>query len=165
MKVISFVIEGLERAAEAGCLEWLFSQDADVICLQDTRCSEYSLQDSRFSPKDYFVYHSEHSLDPTRNGVSLYCRTLPKAVIWGVGFDPLDSQGLYIQADYRNVSIVSVLIPTVLNNMQKMSFKLETLSKLGSHLEKIRNKRRGFVLCGGWELTAHQTDKVLPLLN
>ena len=36
MRVISLVIEGLEQAAETGCLEWLFAQDADIICLQDT---------------------------------------------------------------------------------------------------------------------------------
>ena len=36
MRVISLVIEGLEQAANTGCLEWLFAQDADIICLQDT---------------------------------------------------------------------------------------------------------------------------------
>ena len=35
MRVISLVIEGLEQAANTGCLEWLFAQDADIICLQD----------------------------------------------------------------------------------------------------------------------------------
>jgi len=158
MKVISFVIEGLERAAKAGCMEWLFSQDADVICLQDTRCSEYSLQDDKFSPEDYFAYHCQNPCDHSRNGVSLYCRTMPKAIIWGMGFNPLDSEGLYIQADYRNLSIGSVLIPSALNGTQQLNLKLETLSKLGARLEKIRSKRRGFVFCGGWELTAHQAD-------
>ena len=50
MRVISLVTEGLERAAEVGGLEWLFAQDADIICLQDTRCAEHMLRDNAFFP-------------------------------------------------------------------------------------------------------------------
>ena len=50
MRIISLVIEGLEQAANSGCLEWLFAQDADIICLQDTRCAEHMLTGNAFSP-------------------------------------------------------------------------------------------------------------------
>ena len=39
-----------------------------------------------------------------------------------------------------------------------MANKLTFLSQLSSHLEKVRNKRRGYILCGGWELMAHHAD-------
>jgi hypothetical protein len=39
-----------------------------------------------------------------------------------------------------------------------MANKLTFLSQLSSHFEKIRNKRRGYILCGGWELMAHHAD-------
>ena len=48
MRVISLVTEGLERAAEVGGLDWLFAQDADIICLQDTRCAEHTLRGDAF---------------------------------------------------------------------------------------------------------------------
>ena len=50
MRVISLVTEGLERAAEVGGLDWLFAQDADIICLQDTRCAEHTLRGDAFFP-------------------------------------------------------------------------------------------------------------------
>jgi exodeoxyribonuclease-3 len=85
MRVISLVTEGIERAAEAGCLEWLFAQDADIICLQDTHCAEHTLKGDAFFPEGYHPYFLDHYDDPQRNGVALYCRTLPKAIIWGSG--------------------------------------------------------------------------------
>ena len=79
MRVISLVTEGLERAAEVGGLEWLFAQDADIICLQDTRCAEHTLRDNRFFPDDYHPYFLDHYEDPRLNGVAIYCKQLPKA--------------------------------------------------------------------------------------
>lgn len=158
MRVISLVIEGLERAAEVGGLEWLFAQDADIICLQDTRCAEHTLQGERFFPDHYHPYFLDHYEDPRLNGVAIYCKHLPKAIIWGLGFDAFDSQGLYIQADYADISVGSVLVPSGVGGPDAMASKLTFLSQLSSHLEKVRNKRRGYILCGGWELMAHHAD-------
>ena len=158
MRVISLVTEGLERAAELGGLEWLFAQDADIICLQDTRCAEHTLRDNSFFPNHYHPYFLDHYEDPRVNGVAIYCKQLPKAIIWGLGFDEFDSQGLYIQADYTDISVGSVLVPSSLVSAGAMAKKVMFLSQLSSHLEKVRNKRRGYILCGGWELMAHHAD-------
>ena len=158
MRVISLVTEGFETAAEAGCLEWLFAQDADIICLQDTQCAEHTLKDDRFFPEGYHPYFLDHYDDPQRHGVAIYCRTLPKAIIWGLVFADFDSQGLYIQADYDEFSVGSVLVPSGTANVDAMETKLSFLSQLNGHLAKVRHKRRGYILCGGWELMAHHAD-------
>lgn len=158
MRVISLVTEGIERAAETSCLEWLFNQDADIICLQDTRCAEHTLKGDAFFPEGYHPYFLDHYDDPRRNGVAIYCRTLPKAIIWGLGFGDFDAHGLYIQADYEHVSVGSVLVPSGRAGANEMETKLSFLSQLSSHLAKVRNKRRGYILCGGWELLAYHAD-------
>lgn len=152
MRVISLVVEGLEQARDAGLLPWLMAQDADIICLQDTRCSEYSLTSDDFFPPEYNAYFLDHFEDHRRNGVAIYCRTLPKAIMSGLGFADFDSQGLYIQADYANFSFGSLLMPSGIGGDQAMNNKLKFMEHLGNHLQKVRNKRREFVLCGGWEL-------------
>ena len=158
MRVISLVTEGLERAAEVGGLDWLFAQDADIICLQDTRCAEHTLRGDAFFPEHYHPYFLDHYDNPSLNGVAIYCKELPKAIIWGLGFDDYDAQGLYIQADYSDISIGSVLVPSGQGSAEAMTHKLGFLSQLSGHLEKVRNKRRGYILCGGWELMAHHAD-------
>ena len=158
MRVISLVTEGLERAAEVGGLDWLFAQDADIICLQDTRCAEHTLRGDAFFPEHFHPYFLDHYENPSLNGVAIYCKELPKAIIWGLGFDQYDTQGLYIQADYADISIGSVLVPSGRGSAESMAHKLGFLSQLSGHLDKVRNKRRGYILCGGWELMAHHAD-------
>ena len=158
MRIISLVAEGLEQAAAAGCLTWLFGQQADVICLQDTRCSEASLKGSGFFPPDYHAYFLDHYENSQLNGVAIYSRVLPKAITWGFGADPWDAQGRYIQADFDQISVGSLLVPSALPDKTNKAEKMQFLAAFGAHLRKIRHKRRGFVLCGGWELMAHRSD-------
>ena len=42
-------------AAERGLLSWLQAQNADVICLQDTRASAFDLDDPSFQLDGYFM--------------------------------------------------------------------------------------------------------------
>lgn len=158
MRVVSLVVEGLERAHKEGVLEWLMAQDADIICLQDTRCSEYSLKSDDFFPREYNAYFLDDFDDHRRNGVAIYCRTLPKAIMTGLGFADFDSRGLYIQADYQNLSVGSLLMPSGMGSDEAMNTKLKFMDQLGNHLQKVRNKRREFILCGGWELVGTLAD-------
>ena len=77
MRIISFSADGVKSAAEKGFYDWLKEQDADFVCIQDLRCSEYDLQDDVFFPKPYNAYFFD-DIDGKANGVAIYCRELPK---------------------------------------------------------------------------------------
>jgi exodeoxyribonuclease-3 len=158
MKVVSLVVEGLEQAQKAGLFDWLHEEDADVVCLQDTRCSEYTLKGDVYVPENYSPYFLDDFENPKRNGVAIYCKKLPKAIMTGLGFADFDSRGLYIQADYPNISVGSLLVPSGQAGDEAMNTKLKFLEQLGQHLQKVKNKRRDFIICGGWELIGQSID-------
>ena len=45
MRIVSVNVNGMQAAVERGLLGWLQTQNADVICLQDTRASCYDMED------------------------------------------------------------------------------------------------------------------------
>ncbi len=98
MRIISFSADGIQPAAENGFYDWLKDQDADFVCIQDLRCSEYDLQDNLYFPEEYNAYFFD-DVDGKANGVAIYCRQLPKAIMTGLGFADFDMEGRYIQAD------------------------------------------------------------------
>ena len=87
MRIISFCAEGIEKAAKKGFYEWVVDQDADIICVQDLRAQEYDLQDDKYFPEGYFPYFFD-SPDSV-NGVAIYVRQMPKAIMTGLGFGML----------------------------------------------------------------------------
>ena len=90
MRIISFSADGIINAAANGFYDWLAEQDADFICVQDLRCSEYDLQDDVYFPREYNAYFLD-DIDGKANGVAIYCRKLPKAIMTGLGFADFDS--------------------------------------------------------------------------
>jgi exodeoxyribonuclease-3 len=152
MRVISFCADGLREAAKRGCYDWLARQDADFICIQDLRCSEYDLQEDLFFPRDYNAYFFD-DIDGRENGVAIYCRELPKAIMTGLGFADFDMQGRYIQADFPDLSVGCLLAPGLdAANAASREARDGFFALLGPHLQKIRNKRRDYIICGNWTI-------------
>ena len=158
MRIISFSADGIKTAADKGFYEWLNDQDADFICIQDLQCSEYDLQDEQYFPKDYNGYFFD-DVEGKANGVAIYCRELPKAIMTGLGFAEFDMEGRYIQADYENLSVGCLLAPHAEDgNQAQLERKTEFYSLLQSHLQKVTNKRREFIICGNWQF-AHTASE------
>ena len=158
MRVISLCADGIKNAAEKGFYGWIQEQDADFICIQDLGCAEYDLQADQFFPTEYNAYFFD-SVDGKENGVALYCKTLPKAIMTGLGFADFDMEGRYIQADYSNVSVGCLLVPPGGEaGSEERARKSEFLELLKAHLGKIRNKRREFIICGGWNIAQSAAD-------
>ncbi|MFN2329175.1 MAG: exodeoxyribonuclease III, partial [Chromatocurvus sp.] len=89
MRIISFSADGLKQAAKRGLYDWIAEQDADFICIQDIRCSEYDLRSEKYFPPEYNAYFFD-DIEGKKNGVALYCRKLPKAIMTGLGFADFD---------------------------------------------------------------------------
>ena len=158
MRIISFSADGIKDAAEKGFYDWLKEQDADFVCIQDLQCSEYDLQDNIFFPEDYNAYFFD-DIDGKANGVAIYCRQLPKAIMTGLGFADFDMEGRYIQADYENLSVGCLLGPRAEpGNTDQIARKSEFYELLGNHLQKVRNKRREFIICGNWHIAHTAAD-------
>jgi exodeoxyribonuclease-3 len=158
MRIISFSADGIKDAAEKGFFDWLKEQDADFVCVQDLQCSEYDLQDKVFFPEEYNAYFLD-DVDGKANGVAIYCRQMPKAIMTGLGFADFDMEGRYIQADYENLSVGCLLAPRANpGELTEQTRKNDFFELLGAHLQKVRNKRREFIICGNWQIAHSAAD-------
>lgn len=157
MRIINFSADGIKAAAQKGFFDWLLNQDADIICIQDLRAQEYDLTEDLFFPQGYFCYFFD-TPDST-NGVAIYTRKLPKAIMTGLGFNDFDGEARFIQADFDNLSVGSILAPSAtLDDPASMERKAQFFDLLQAHLDKIRNKRREFVFAGNWQIARDDTD-------
>ncbi|MBT8149414.1 MAG: endonuclease/exonuclease/phosphatase family protein [Gammaproteobacteria bacterium] len=158
MRIISFCADGIEQAADKGFYDWMADQEADVICIQDIRTEEYKLRDDCYFPSEYNAYFFDNP--EGTNGVAVYCRDLPKAIMTGLGFNDFDMEARYIQADFERISFGSLLAPqAILGDEKSMARKTQFFQQLHDHLAKIRHKRREFVICGNFQI-AHQKKDV-----
>ncbi len=157
MKIISINTNGIRAAARKGFFTWLAQQDADAICIQETKAQEPQLSDAVFAPEGYhrFLYDAQK---PGYSGVALYLRSSPQQIIYGLGWDPADSEGRYIQADYANLSIISLYLPSGSSSEARQEIKFKFLDRFLDHLKDIRGMGREFVICGDWNIAHTKQD-------
>lgn len=159
MRVITLCVDGIDYAIANGLYDWLRSQDADIICLQDMRKPEPDLAwEPEYQLEGYFGYFFD-SPDGSYCGVGIYTRQAPKAIMTGFGFaSGIDMDGRYIQADFDGVSVGSLLAPSATSEVQSQEEKIQFFDDLQAHLSKITRKRREYIICGNWNQVHKNID-------
>lgn len=163
MRIISLCVDGIRQAAQQGLFDWLTSQDADIICLQDLQAQEHELEGyPQFELDGYFSYFFGSST-PNANGVAIYTRHMPKALMYGFGFaSGEDMNGRYLQADFEHISVGSLLTPMGETGKPSQEIKRKFFEDLQAHLQKITHKHRNYIICGNWNIARSEIDVENP---
>lgn len=157
MRVITCNTNGIRAAERKGFFQWLAAQDADVVCIQETKAQEHQLEADAFYPAGYHCYYN----DAERKGYSgtaLYSRVKPRKIITQLGWEPLDSEGRYLQADFDGVSVISLYVPSGSSGEQAQARKEIFMEAFYPHLAALKRKRRECVICADWNICHREID-------
>ena len=156
-KIITCNTNGIRAAARKGFFDWLAGQQADVVCIQETKAQEDQLSDPVFMPVGYHCYYND-AQKKGYSGTALYSRVKPRDVVTRLGWEPLDSEGRYLQADFRDVSVISLYLPSGSSSDAAQERKDLFLERFLEHLRKLRRKRREFIICADWNICHKEID-------
>ncbi len=157
MKIVSVNVNGLRAAARKGFFDWMQREQPDVVCMQEIKAWEEQLEDPVFHPAGYerYLFCAEKK---GYSGVGLYCRQPPDHVEYGLGFDLADREGRYIQADFGNLSIASIYLPSGSSSEDRQTEKYRFMDTFEPMLAAMRRQRREYILCGDWNIAHKQID-------
>jgi exodeoxyribonuclease-3 len=158
MKVISFNANGIRAAANKGFYEWMAEQNADFICLQETKAQKTQLIDNpAFYPEGYFCDYFDAE-KKGYSGVAIYARQKPIEIIKGAGFDYCEKEGRYIQFDYPGYSIISVYLPSGTSGDIRQQVKFEFLEWFTEHLQALQGQGKELIICGDYNIAHKAID-------
>jgi exodeoxyribonuclease-3 len=157
MRIITINLNGIRSAANKGFFTWMLKQDADIICMQETKAQEHQITADIFQPEGYHSYFFDAE-KKGYSGVALYLRHKPNKIITGLGFDCADKEGRYIQADYDNFSVVSLYLPSGSSGPERQAIKFEFLAHYEKHLKKLSKEKREYIICGDWNIAHTKND-------
>jgi exodeoxyribonuclease-3 len=110
-----------------------------------------------FHPPGYHAYF----LDATKagySGVALYTRRKPDRVVTGFGSREFDTEARYLEAQFKDLSIVSLYLPSGSSSELRQQAKFRFLAEFMPYLRALKRKRRQFVLCGDWNIAHKEID-------
>ncbi len=156
-RVITANTNGIRSAAKKGFFAWLETQNADVVCIQETKAQRDQLDDALFHPQGYHCYYFDAE-KKGYSGTALYAKQKPDQVITGLGWASADTEGRYLQADFGKLSVVSLYLPSGSSSEQAQQKKFDFLACYLPVLKEQINSGRDFILCGDWNIAHKPID-------
>ena len=157
MRVISANVNGIRAAQRKGFFEWMAQQNADVVCIQETKAQEHQLDDALFYPEGYCSYYFD-AKKKGYSGVAIYSRHEPKNVVTGLGWEHVDSEGRWIQVEFDTLTVASLYLPSGSSSDERHQNKLVFMDRLLEDMRGMRRKRREFIICGDWNIVHKEID-------
>ena len=164
MKIITANVNGIRSAEKKGFFQWLESQHADVVCIQETKAQEHQLDSAVFCPDGYYCYYVD-AVKKGYSGVAIYSRHKPDRVINGLGegFEDMDAEGRFVQVDFDSLpggklSVISLYLPSGSSKEERQEVKFSFMERFTHTLKAMRRKQREFVICGDWNIVHKEID-------
>ncbi|MGB9429550.1 MAG: exodeoxyribonuclease III [Gammaproteobacteria bacterium] len=157
MRIITLNVNGIRSAARKGLFEWLPKQRAEVVCVQETKAQIDQLTDAAFRPDQHHCFYFD-AHKKGYAGTALYTRTEPDDVITGFGEKEFDNEGRYLEARFRNLSVVSLYLPSGSAGPERQASKDRFLKVFMPYLKSLRRKKREYILCGDWNIAHKEID-------
>lgn len=154
MRIISANVNGIRSAYKKGFYEYLAASGADIVCVQELKAQETDLDDSMRAPHGmYGVWHCAEKRG--YSGVALYSKREPDRVQTGMGIAEFDAEGRFVQADFGNLSVISLYLPSGSSSEERQQVKFRFLAASYPMLRRLQTQGRDIVICGDWNI-AHQ---------
>lgn len=159
MKIVSANLNGIRAAEKKGFFEWMNKHQPDVVCIQETKAQEHQLEEEKHYPKGYHAYFFD-AQKKGYSGVAIYSRKKPDKVICGLGegFEDMDAEGRYIQANFGDLSVISIYLPSGSSKEERQQVKFSFMDRFAERMKKMRRQRREYIICGDWNIVHKEID-------
>ncbi|MFN2458796.1 MAG: exodeoxyribonuclease III [Chitinophagaceae bacterium] len=164
MRIISYNVNGIRSAMKKGFCDWLQTDPADILCLQETKASKENVDCSAFEEIGFHDYWFS-AQKKGYSGVAVFTKVKPDNVQYGTGNAVSDSEGRVIQLDFGNVRIICAYFPSGVSGDVRLSFKYEWLEEFFHYLQELRKTHPYLILCGDYNIAHKDIDIHSPLRN
>jgi exodeoxyribonuclease-3 len=157
MKIISYNVNGIRAAVKKGFLDWLATVSPDVVCLQEIKANEDQLDLTLFEEAGYKYNYWFSAQKKGYSGVAILSKTKPDTVVFGTGIEYMDFEGRNIRADFGDVSIMSMYLPSG-TNIQRLDHKLMYMADFKEYTNELRKTNPNLVILGDYNICHEAID-------
>lgn len=161
MKLISWNVNGLRAVLRKNFLEYLGSENPDVLCLQEVKASPDDLE--HLWPSTYTTFWNT-AQKKGYSGTAIFTRTRPASVISGMGIPAHDSEGRVQTAEFDSFFLVNVYTPNSKRELTRLAYRQQWDRDFLAYLKKLE-QRKPVICCGDLNVAHTEIDLANPKSN
>jgi exodeoxyribonuclease-3 len=157
MRIISYNVNGIRAAIKKGFIDWLKTNPADVICLQEIKATDADIDVKELEALGFY-HHWFCAQKKGYSGVAVFTKIKPDNVKPGCGFEISDFEGRVIELQFGDVKLINAYFPSGTSGNERQIYKYHWLDEMYEYLEQLKKKNPKIIFCGDYNIAHHEID-------
>ena len=160
MKFVSWNVNGFRACLGKGFAEFFDAQDADFVCLQETKMQEGQAE---FAPEGYYQYWNSAE-KKGYSGTAIFTKHMPISVKYGIGIPEHDGEGRAITLEYESFYLLCVYTPNAQRELARLDYRMSWEDALREYILDL-DSRKPVIYCGDLNVAHEEIDLKNPQSN
>ncbi|MDU1903964.1 MAG: exodeoxyribonuclease III [Dysgonomonas sp.] len=158
MRIVSYNVNGIRAAINKGLFDWLQKESPDMVCFQELKATEDQIDMLTLQSLGYNYCYFHPAVKKGYSGVGIIAKRKPDLVKVGMEMDCYDCEGRVLRADYGDLTVINVYIPSGTTGDIRQTFKMEFLEDFTQFIMKLRQERKEILICGDYNICHKPID-------
>jgi exodeoxyribonuclease-3 len=164
LKILSWNVNGIRAVYKKGFLDWLRSENPDILCIQETKAVEEQLPSSLKDIEGYYTYFSSADRKGY-SGTALYTVIKPEKLERGFGIERFDNEGRIIIADYSSYILFNIYFPNGKASKERLRYKMDFYDAFLDYVDRLTKRGKKIIVCGDVNTAHKEIDLARPKEN
>ena len=160
MKLISWNVNGIRACLTKGFEERFQELDADIFCLQETKCQQGQVKLELPGYYQYWNYANRKGY----SGTAIFTKKEPISVFNGMGIEEHDKEGRVITLEFEDFYMVTVYTPNSQSELRRLEYRMQWEKDFLSYLLNLQEKKP-VIICGDLNVAHKDIDLKNPKTN
>ena len=140
MRIISYNVNGVRAATKKGLIDWLATNPADIVCLQETKATKDDADCKSIEALGYETFWFS-AQKKGYSGVAIFTKIKPTAIFYGHGIDHSDFEGRVIRADFGDITLINAYYPSGTSGEERQNYKYKWLDEFYEYIQEKQGIR------------------------
>lgn len=153
MKLISWNVNGIRAALKKGFMDYFEAMDADIFCLQETKCQVGQVE---IDLPGYHQYWNA-AVKKGYSGTAVFTKEEPMQVTYDIGIEHHDQEGRVITCEYPDFYLVTCYTPNSKRGLERLEDRQDWEDAFRAYLTKL-DEHKPVILCGDLNVAHQEID-------
>lgn len=160
MKLVSWNVNGIRACVNKGFEGFFKSQNADIFCIQETKCQPGQIDLEFEGYKSYWNSAEKKGY----SGTAIFTKKEPINVSYGIGIEEHDKEGRVITLEFEKFYMVTIYTPNSKRELERLDYRQVWEDEICKYLMKL-NRIKPVIMCGDLNVAHKEIDLKNPKTN